>query len=146
MKRLGKEYKLGICDVMSICYGSINKGCPNVIYISGHCWVSPTRLFNGYDIVSDIEDNIRCGIKEFLCNGFDFDKRFILDFDLSSDNLLIGSKKFLSFDLFLRQCDGSIKSLKCIRSILEGRFGLIINDLHHFLCSNGFLVSRKKNC
>jgi hypothetical protein len=37
MKRLNKEYKLDVCNYISLKYGTVNKDNPQVIYVACKC-------------------------------------------------------------------------------------------------------------
>ena len=98
MKRLNKEYKLDVCKHISLKYGTVNKNNPQVVYVSGKCWVSPLKQMDYANVVNGIEKDMRKNIKNFLIDGVNFDNKYILDFDISIDKLLPNEKKFLSFD------------------------------------------------
>ena len=59
MKRLNKEYKLDVCKHISLKYGTVNRNNPQVVYVSGKCWVSPLRNMNYADVISNIEKEMR---------------------------------------------------------------------------------------
>jgi hypothetical protein len=92
MKRLNKEYKLDVCNHVVVKYGSVNKDNPQVVYVSGRCWVSPQIKMDYDDVIYHIEKEMRKNIKLFLMDGINFDKKFILDFDINTDNFEIGDK------------------------------------------------------
>jgi hypothetical protein len=144
MKRLNKEYKLDVCNHVIVKYGSVNKDNPQVIYISGRCWVSP-KVNIDYDyVISNIEKEMRKNIKLFLMDGVNFDKKFILDFDINTDNFGIGDKKFLSFDFYLRQNEANKKSLKDLKNILNGRISTVVNNLVYLFKENDFTIEKRK--
>ena len=72
MKRLNKEYKLDVCRHISLKYGTVNKNNPQVVYVSGKCWVSPLRQMNYELVFNDIEKKMRNNIKAFLIDGINF--------------------------------------------------------------------------
>ena len=144
MKRLNKEYKLDVCNHIDVRYGSVNKDNPQVIYVSGKCWVSPKSKMNYKYVIEMIEKEMRKKIKIFLTDGVNFDKKFILDFDLNTDGLDIGEKKFLSFDFYLKQNEDSKKSLKDVKPILDGKISTVVNNLVYLFNENDFDVEKTK--
>lgn len=144
MKRLNKEYKLDVCNHVVVKYGSVNKDNPQVVYVSGRCWVSPQIKMDYNNVISYIEKEMRKSIKLFLMDGINFDKKFILDFDLNTDNFGIGDKKFLSFDFYLKQNETNKKSLKDLKSILNGRISTVVNNLVYLFKENDFTIEKRK--
>lgn len=144
MRRLNKEYKLDVCNHIIVKYGSVNKDNPQVVYISGRCWVSPTQKMDYQGVISKIEKEMRKNIKLFLADGTNFGKKFILDFDLNTDGFSVGEKKFLSFDFYVRQDESTKKSLKELKNIISGRISTIVNNLVYLFNENCFTVDKRK--
>ena len=145
MKRLNKEIKLNVCNHMNLKYGSTNKDNPEIVYVLGKAWVSPK--FNGdYEsILNGIQNNFRKKIKNIVTESNIFENKFVLDFDLNSTNMEKGKKKFLSFDLFLKQDKSNVIKLKELNAILSNNIGYIANDLVYDFSINDFDVAKKKN-
>lgn len=144
MRRFNKEYKLDVCNHMIVKYGSINKDNPQVVYVTGKCWVSPKCEMNYESVISHIEKDMRKNIKLFLMDGINFDKKFILDFDFNCDNLLVGNKKFLSFDFFIKQNESNKKTLKQLKPIINDKISTIVNNLVYLLNENDFTITKTK--
>ena len=144
MKRLNKEYKLDVCNHVIVKYGSVNKDNPQVIYISGKCWVSPKHQMDYEYVISRIEKEMKKSIKLFLIDEINFTNRFILDFDINTDKFNIGGKKFLSFDFYLRQNDSDVKKLKDLKEMLSNKVSTVVNNLVYLFKENGFTVEKKK--
>lgn len=144
MKRLNKEYKLDVCNHVVVKYGSVNKDNPQVVYVSGRCWVSPQIKMDYNDVIYHIEKEMRKNIKLFFIDGINFDRKFILDFDINTDNFVIGNKKFLSFDFYLRQNEANKKSLKELKGILNGRISTVVNNLVYLFKENDFTIEKQK--
>ena len=144
MKRLNKEYKLDVCNHVVVKYGSVNKDNPQVVYVSGRCWVSPQMKMNYDDVIYHIEKVMRKNIELFLMDGVNFDKKFILVFDINTDNFGIGDKKFLSFDFYLRQNEANKKPLKDLKNILNGRISTVVNNLVYLFKENDFIIEKRK--
>ncbi len=144
MKRLNKEYKLDVCNHMILKYGSVNKDNPQVVYVSGRCWVSPQTDMDYESVVYEIEKKVRNTIKAFLMDGVNFDNKFILDFDINTDKMNKNDKKFLSFDLYLKQNENNKKTLKELKELLMHRISTVANSIVYFFKENNFEINKKK--
>lgn len=144
MRRLNKEYKLDVCNHIIVKYGTVNKDNPQVIYVSGKCWVSPQIKMSYGEIISNIEKEMRKNIKLFLIDGINFDKKFILDFDINTDNFIVGDKKFLSFDFYLKQNEVNKKSLKDLKNVINGKISTVVNNLVYLFKENNFTIEKRK--
>ena len=145
MKRLNKEYKLDVCKHISLKYGTVNKNNPQVVYVSGKCWVSPLKQMDYANVINGIEKDMRKNIKNFLIDGVNFDNKYILDFDISIDKLLPNEKKFLSFDFYLRQNEKNKKDLADLKDIFNRKISTIANNLVYMFKENDFTVQKTKN-
>ena len=144
MKRLNKEYKLDVCNHIILKYGSVNKDNPQVVYVSGRCWVSPQTDMDYESVVYKIEKKVRNTIKAFLMDGVNFDNKFILDFDINTDKMNKNDKKFLSFDLYLKQNENNKKTLKELKELLMHRISTVANNIVYFFKENDFEINKKK--
>lgn len=146
MKRLTKEYKLDICDNINLKYGTVNKDNPQVIYISGTCWISPQKDNINYDnVLSIIKRHIRQDIKQYLIHGDYFDDKFILDFETTLDDALMNDKKYLSFDLYLRQYKDNVRKMRELDSFINEKIGILSNNIVALFEKNNFAIAQKKN-
>ena len=144
MKRLNKEYKLDVCNHISLKYGTVNKENPQVIYVSGKCWICPKREMNYKPRINSIEKEMKKHINTFLMDGVNFDKKFILDFDVNTDGISPNKKTFLSFDFYLKQNEKNKKQLKDLKGFLERRVSTISNNLFFLFKDNDFEIEKKK--
>ena len=144
MKRLNKEYKLDVSDYVLLKYGSVNKDNPQVIYVSGKCWVSPTKETDYDGVIAKIESEMRKNIKNEFIDSVNFENRFILDFDISTDGLYPTRKKFLSFDFYLRQNEKNKKQLTDLKDLLNGKVSTIANNLVYMFKENDFSIEKRK--
>lgn len=142
MKRLTKEYNLDICRHIQVKYGTINRENPEVIYVNGKCWVMPLEESDYKDVIHGIERNLRKNINLFLMDDEHFKKKYILDFDINTDTFNVNEKKFLSFDLYLRQ--NNVIPIKNLKGILEKKLSTIVNNLVYHFSENDFIVQKKK--
>jgi hypothetical protein len=144
MKRLNKEYKLDVCKHISLKYGTVNRNNPQVVYVSGKCWVSPLRAMNYGDIISNIEKEMRRNIKTSFIDEINFDNKYILDFDINVDNINPNEKKFLSFDFYLRQNEKNKKQLGDLKDMLNRKVSTIANNLVYMFKENDFSIEKRK--
>ena len=144
MKRLNKEYKLDVCNHISLKYGTVNKDNPQVIYVSGKCWVCPKSEMNYGPRINMIEKEMKRHIKTFLMDGINFENKFILDFDINIDGISPKKKKFLSFDFYLKQNEKNKKQLKDLKELLERKVSTISNNLVYLFRDNNFEIEKKK--
>lgn len=145
MKRLNKEIKLNVCNHINLKYGSTNKDNPEIVYILGKAWISPKFNGNYESILNNIQNNFRRKIKKNVIESNVFENKFVLDFDLNSTNMEKGKKKFLSFDLFLKQNSNNVIKLKELNAILSNNIRSIANDLVYDFSINDFDVAKTKN-
>ena len=144
MIRSNKEYKLDVCNHISLKYGTVNKRNPQVVYVSGKCWITPLKEMNYALAINEAQENMRKNIKAFLIDGVNFDNRYILDFDISVDKLALNEKKFLSFDFYLRQNEENKKELLQLKEMLSKKVSTIANNLVYTLKENDFSVNKTK--
>lgn len=144
MRRLNKEYNLNVCNHMVVKYGSVNRDNPQVVYITAKCWVTAPDTEKDYKaIIRNIEHKVRKNIQIFFTDGIDFQKKYILDFDVNTDSMN-NSKKFLSLGIYLRQNDNAMKKLKDVGNFIYNKTSSVINSLVYSLHENGFLVDKTK--
>lgn len=145
MQRYNKEYKIDICRYINICYGSVNKQDPRVIYISGKCWLEPTKVNDYCSVMKAIKEKFKENIKLLLANGKCFNETFILDFDINTDGMMPNTNKFLSFDFFLKQ-NGETQSLKDMRELLSRKLCTLIESFIYSCNKYGLMatVNKKK--
>jgi hypothetical protein len=144
MKRLKKEYSLDVCNHIVLKYGTVNRDNPQVIYVSGKCWVSPKDERDYSKTISYIEKNMKKNINNLLMDGVNFDKKFILDFDINVDGLAPSRKRFLSFDFYLRQNEKNKKDLSLLKPLLSGKVSTISNNLVYLFRENSFTIEKRK--
>lgn len=143
MKRLNKEYKLDVCNHISLKYGSVNRNNPQVVYVSGKCWISPLKKMNYNSVLEDIKKRMRYNIKTFLIDGINFDNKYILDFDIN-DDFTPNEKKFLSFDFYLRQNEKNKKDLLALKDMFNRKVSTIANNLVYMFKENDFTIAKTK--
>lgn len=144
VKRLNKEYKLDVCDKISLKYGSINREDPQIVYVSGKCWVAPTCRMDYSSVITSIKNDMKKNIKRVLIDGSNFENKYIFDFDVSTEKVEPNVSKFLTFDLYLKQNKENKRPLKELKGLMEDRMGVISNNLMNSFNENDFVVSQRK--
>ena len=113
MLKLNKEYQLKNAEKIRVKIGTTNRNEPKVIYIHGRSWVSPKYEDNYAKIVDEISKSFKHRLRTMIMEDYLFDKKHILDFNLSTATMAVGKKSFLSFDIFLKQNEEySLKEIK----------------------------------
>jgi hypothetical protein len=77
-------------------------------------------------------------------DGINFEKKFILDFDINVDCLAPSRKRFLSFDFYLRQNEKNKKDLSLLKPLLSGKVSTISNNLVYSFRENDFQIEKRK--
>lgn len=142
--RLNKEFKINLCNDISLKYGSVNKKCPQVIYISGKMWLTPQ--YNGdFKIPIDfIYSKFKRELSKILKESNIFEQRHILDFDINPSNFAYNKKTFSSISFFLKQKGEKILKLNDIKTVISSDFGYLFRDLENDLIENEFEISKTK--
>lgn len=144
MKRLNKEFSVDIDSSFKTKYGSTNHKKPEVIYIVGNTYISPS--FDSNDYVSDINDlkNTYNNIISKLIKKYnsDFHKECICGIDVCDNRMKKGKKTFLTFELYLKQktCKKMSEIDDTIKSISEN----LVTDFKHNLCLKNFMCYRQR--
>ena len=135
---------MDVCSHIKLKYGTVNRNNPQVIYVSGKCWVSPLRKMDYTSVFNEAEKNMRKNIKTFLIDGVNFEDKYILDFDINIDNISPNEKKFLSFDFYLKQNEKNKKELSAFKDVFNREISTIVNNLVYVLKENDFTVNKTK--
>lgn len=143
--RLNKEIKINCSDNIILKYGSVNKNDPQIIYVSGKMWISPTYNGDFETPINFIRSNFKKELSKILKNSVLFDNKFILDFDINPLNLICNKKTFFSISFFIKQNGEKIINLKNIKNIIISNFGYLFRDLENELNENDFEISKTKN-
>lgn len=142
MKRLSKEYKLNVSDLVHVKYGTTNKSVPKVIYVTCKCWVTPPIDADLDKMTNYVEKKLRHDIKALFIDGNKFGNRFIFDFDMKYDDPKDTLKKFLSFEFYLIQKEMS--DIKTLYSHIQNNCKILIDELVDTLNNEGYVVDKKK--
>ena len=143
MLKLNKEYQLKNTEKIRAKIGTTNRNETKVIYIHGRAWVSPKYEDNYAKIVDEISKSFKHRVRTMIMEDYLFDKKHILDFNLSTATMAVGKKSFLSFDIFLKQNEEY--SLKEIKTMIEDDVTSVVYNLEEQFSNNGFILFSKKN-
>lgn len=143
MERLNKEYELDVNDKFVIRYGSVNRKFPIVIYVNGKTWVQPTSEFDYVSSIREICKSFKNNLRKQLSLSDIFHNKMIIDFDISVASIEKGKKKFLSFEVYLKQ-KGEVLSLADIQFTLKNIIGNAVDNMAENLINNTFILSREK--
>ena len=147
IRRLNKKYTLHTDRPIQVKYGTTNRENPRVIYLAFRCWLVPHLRLDYKKALDDIKQAMRQYVKDNFANGYDFDKKFIIDFDLNLDNMGPSCKKrkYFTMDVFLRQREDLTRKIESIKEPLGYQAKMLGESLHDKLCEYDFSVYLKKN-
>lgn len=135
-ERKNKEYKINSGNSFKLKFGSTDKNNPKVVYINGSTWMIPPKVDDIKAVIPSIERNVRNFVKYEINNNSLLDKSFIFDFDLKQDSTIPGRRKFVSFELYVRQRDMS--SLGEISENISSMASKISGKIEQELLENEF--------
>lgn len=144
MKRLNKEYNIDINPSFKTKYGSTNHKKPEVIYIVGNTYISPSFESNDYvSEVNELKTSYNKLVSELISEYSSiFDKNFIFDINLCDNRIKKAKKTFLTFELYLKQKD--CKQLPEIESIIKNISTNLTHNFKEKLYTKNFLCFRNK--
>ena len=142
-QRLSTEKKSN-SDFFRVKIGTMNKSNPQVLYIEGRTFISPQEEYDYYSYMAQFRKNMNRYITETISDFNCFDNRYILDFQVANSGIKVGKKSFLSFQLFLRQKQDNIKSLKEMKNTLQDFVDNILFSLKENIIENGFNIYKTK--
>ena len=121
--------------------GTIDKSSSDVIFLTMKCWICPTREVDGVRVCSFVERSLRREFSNAVCGKNGFGDKLILDFDVVSDNMSVGCKRFLLVEAFVTYTGKGVESArKCLSEIVPEIVGDMVFDFRE----RGVSVSRKK--
>ena len=143
-QRLNIEKKIKN-DFFNIKIGTVNRLNPQVIYFEIRTFISPLEEYDNYNFIfSSLRKNLSKNLMEKLNGNYFFNKNFILDFQVANSGVKINKKSYLTFQIFLKQNDDSLKNLKEIKKICEPLITEILDDLKKNILSYNFLIAKTK--
>lgn len=142
MKKSVKEIKLNVSDSIVLKYGTMNRENPKVIYINGKTWLMPLYEGDYENVVNQAISIYKKELKKRLLETDKFERNMLCEFDIRPEAMKVNKKKFLSFDIFIKQKNClEMKKLKDELSECVGNASDIFADS---LTQNDFLLSKVK--
>jgi hypothetical protein len=124
-------------------YGSTNYKEPNVIFIEGSTYISPTTLKNDYkEEVEKIKKTFVKNVKEIIGKDTNFSPNIIRYLNVSWNGIKMNKKSYLTFEIYLRQNETIL--LKEIKPKIEGITLSICEDLKKTILLENFNTYRNK--
>lgn len=125
--------------------GTINKKNPEVIYLEGKTFVTPLNVDDNYTaLLHKTKREFNFAINETLKSCNLFERKFILDFQIANNGVMMNKKSFLTFQLLLRQNRLSVKQFKDIKNKSNSIIESLTKTLITLLEQNNFIVSKSK--
>lgn len=144
MKRLNKEYSYDLNPYFKMKYGTTNHKKPEVIYIVGNTYISPS--FDSKNYMDDIEE-LKINLIDLIHNIIlEYDtfshKDYIFSLDICDNRIKKNKKTFLTFELYLKQkeCKHLLEIDDLIIKIIES----LTNDSFNILHSKEFHCFKTK--
>lgn len=101
--RLNTEKKIE-CEKFKLKVGTTNKNKPIVIYFEGRTFICPMVEKDSYvKDFNEIKRKLKLTISDRLSKSERFDDKFILDFQVASNGVMVNKRSFLYFQFLLRQ-------------------------------------------
>ena len=136
------ELPLDSIDSLGLKIGTFNFKDPKVFFISGCAWVTCTKKIDYAKALDEIESNMHRRIRERLSKIDCLDEKFIFDFDLTANNMKLGSAKFFKFMIFFKQ-NGEIRSLEKMKTLMNVTIIDGIEEMINDFQECGFRLVRK---
>lgn len=136
------ELPLDSIDSLELKIGTFNQKCPLVFFISGSTWIECVETNNYEKALEWIETNMRKRLSKRLQEIDCLDNRFILNFDLTANNMTLGIAKFFKFMIFLKQ-KGEIRSLEKMKTLMNVTIIDEIEEMINDFEECGFRLVRK---
>ena len=136
-ERLGKKYNFGVSNNIRISAGCVNKKNPQVVYIVGKVWVTPTEKIEDDNFDWNTVRKLRKEIFAEINNYAD-----IFDVDLNTEGMVIGKHKFLTYTLYLKQLGNM--NINDIVSVLKNISNTLSYHVNQIYTENGFILNEKK--
>lgn len=141
--RLNSEKKIDNPD-FKLKIGTTNKLNPQVIYIEGRGFISPTEERESYErdlyeIKHTFNKTIGNNIKKY---GI-FENNYILDFQIATSGIKIDKKSFMSFQFLLKQAN-RVEKLKDIKVHASDMINDIVYSLSEDINKHHYLITKTK--
>lgn len=142
MKKSVKEIKLNVSDSIVLKYGTMNRENPKVIYINGKTWLMPLYEGDYENVVNQAISIYKKELKKRLLETDKFERNMLCEFDIRPEAMKVNKKKFLSFDVFIKQ--KNCLEMKKLKDELSECVGNASDIFAYSLTQNDFLLSKVK--
>lgn len=126
--------------------GTVNKTNPRAIYLVGKTYVSPNEFSYEVDTykenIESLENDIRREISNYLLDNKFFEKKYILNFEVSEAGLRFGKKSYLFFQIFFSQKETPVGFIK-LKGECEGELISLLSKIENCFGVNGFNIVEK---
>lgn len=121
MKKIGSVIKINNKNI-KLKIGTIDKKCPDVIYLEGGFYIKPIIQKEDYkNDIKKIKDTFEDLVKTTITNDNNFKNEYMFFADVADEWIRIDKKSFLSFQLYLKP------SIDILNN--EGNFNNVVNYL-----------------
>lgn len=144
-KRTNSEKKIDN-EFFKIKIGTTTKDNPEVIYVEGRTFISPTEELEDYSHdMSEIKHAFKCAICNEINASPIYTSKIILDFQVATNGIKPSKKSFLSFQYILKQNKDNM--LMKMNDIKEQSLPLVINSINvltNAITKRGYLITKTK--
>ena len=142
--RLNNEKKIDN-ENFKLKIGTTNKLNPVIVYVEGKAFISPMDEKDDYSKdMSDIKYAFKQNIRETLSEMKNFEKKFLLDFQVASSGISVKKKSFLTFQFFMRQKKERIMKLNDVKNMSAAYIGKMVDTLSDDIRDHNYLITKTK--
>ena len=144
MKRTNKVLKINENAPFSMKIGTINKENPSSFFVNGQSWMIPLCDDDYNELTNKINKQFKKEISNFLSCNPNLEKKYILNFETTSNYMKKGKKTFVNFEAYFVQKDNNVKSIYELKDELSGSIIELGEKLEEIFIKSYFKVLRKK--
>lgn len=143
--RLNSEKKIE-CENFKLKVGTTNKNKPTVIYFEGRTFICPMIDKDSYvKDFNEIKRKLKLAISEKLSKSQLFADKFILDFQVASNGVMVNKRSFLYFQFILRQNpQNEILAFAKIKADAVEFIEDVVTSLEEIIVSYDFTLNKTK--
>ena len=142
--RLNNEKKIDN-ENFKLKIGTTNKLNPVIVYVEGKAFISPMDEKDDYSKdMSDIKYAFKQNIRETLSEMKNFEKKFLLDFQVASSGISVKKKSFLTFQFFMRQKKERVMKLNDVKNMSAAYIGKMVDTLSDDIRDHNYLITKTK--
>ena len=145
MKRTNKVLKINENAPFSMKIGTINKENPSSCFVNGQSWMIPLCDDDYNELTNKINKQFKKEISNFLSCNPNLEKKYILNFETTSNYMKKGKKTFVNFEAYFVQKDNNVKSIYELKDELSGSIIELGEKLEEIFIKSYFKVFKKIN-